>query len=393
MARILMTWELGAGRGHLMPMRAVALGLRAAGHHVELAVRHPADAKAFLEPVELPFHPAPIPQPRRVAVPLASYPQILERLRFHEPALLKTRLAAWHKLFDQVQPDVVICDHSPTTLLAARARGLKSIVTGTGFFVPPDVSPLPDLRPWQPSDPQALARTEAGVLAGMNEALKKFGGQPLTRLGELFAADGQALCTLRELDNYAALREVEYWGPVPTSVAAAPEWPAGDGKRIYAYLRHFETLPALLESLRDSGQPTLIYMPQQPRDIMSQFEGGNLRFSPVPLDITMVAAKCDLAILHGGHGVTAAMLLAGRPLLLLPLHLEMLLTARAVAQLGAGLAAPQLKPAGMHNKLMRLLNEPEFGDAAKQFATTYATLNTQDLPARFAALVERVVGN
>ena len=63
MARILMTWELGAGRGHLLPLRSLALGLRAAGHHVELAVRDPVDAGPFLEPVELRFHAAPIPAP------------------------------------------------------------------------------------------------------------------------------------------------------------------------------------------------------------------------------------------------------------------------------------------------------------------------------------------
>lgn len=393
MARILMTWELGAGRGHLLPMRSLAIGLRAAGHELELAVRDPSDAGPFLEPFKLRFHTAPIPVPPGNAGPLASYPQILQRLRFDEPAALQARVGRWHDLFDQLQADVIVCDHSPTALLAARARGLKAVATGTGFFVPPDISPLPDLRPWQPSDPQALAGIESSVLNGVNAVLTDLGGPPLARLGELFTANGQALFTLKELDNYAAWRQAEYWGPVPTATGTAPEWPTGDGKRIYAYLRRFETLPALLGALRASGQPTLIYMPQQPPDLISEFEGGNLHFSPAPLDIPTVAAECDLAILHGGHGVTTAMLLAGKPLLLLPLHLEMLLTARAVALLGAGLAAPQLKPGGMHNKLMRLLNEPAFSEAAQQFAAGYADLDTRNIPARFAALIERVIGN
>ncbi|HEX5339761.1 MAG TPA: nucleotide disphospho-sugar-binding domain-containing protein [Gammaproteobacteria bacterium] len=392
MGRILMTWELGAGRGHLAPMLSLATRLRDAGHHVELAVRDPGDARPFLEQAGLRFHAAPIPTPLGGSPALSSYPQILKQLEFADADTLHARLRAWHVVFGKVRPELLVCDHSPTALLAARAEGIKAIVTGTGFFVPPDISPLPELRPWQPGDPQQLANDETAVLAVMNSALAKFPAAPLQRLAQLFAVDAQALFTLRELDNYSAHRQADYWGPVPAGPGAAPEWPAGDGKRIFAYLRRFDTLPALLASLRDSGQPTLIYLPQQPRELISRFEGGNLHFSTVPLDMDAVTRQCDLAVLHAGHGVTAALLLAGKPMLLLPLHLEMLLTARAVTRLGAGLAAPELKPAGMQRKLMRLLQEPAFGAAARDFAERYAGLDVKAIPSRFAALVEHVLG-
>lgn len=393
MGCILMTWELGAGRGHLAPMLSLASHLREAGHHVELAVRDPLDAAPFATRAGLPFHASPIPAPLGNGALLVSYPQILRQLRFDDPATLHARVLAWHSLFDSVRPDLLICDHSPTALLAARARNMKAIVTGTGFFVPPDVAPLPDLRPWQATDLQQLARDEQAVLASLNTVLEKFAAPGLARLAQLFEVNAQALFTLRELDNYAAYRQqADYWGPVPASPAATPQWPAGKGQRIFAYLRRFDTLPALLGSLRDSGQPTLIYMPQQPADITAQFEGGNLHFSPVPLDMDAVTQECDLAILHAGHGVTAALLLAGKPMLLLPLHLEMLLTARAVAALGAGLVAPEMKPAGMQQKLARLLQEPAFGAAARNFAERYAGLDVKAIPSRFAALVEHVLG-
>jgi UDP:flavonoid glycosyltransferase YjiC (YdhE family) len=392
MGRILMTWELGAGRGHLAPLLSLATRLRDAGQQVELAVRDPADARPFLEQAGLRGHASPIPAPASSSAVLASYPQILKQLGFDNAEALHARMRAWHTLFETARPDLLVCDHSPTALLAARASGLKVIVTGTGFFVPPDVSPLPDLRPWLATDPPLLAADEVTVLTAINSALAKFSTPPLGRLAQLFTTESQALFTLRELDNYAVHRQADYWGPVPAGAGAVPDWPTGDGQRIFAYLRHFDTLPALLASMRDSGQPTLIYMPQQPRDIIRQFEGGNLHFSDQPLDMDTVTQQCDLGVLHAGHGVTTALLLAGKPMLLLPLHLEMLLTAQAVARMGAALVAPERKPAGMQQKLARLLQEPAFGAAARDFAERYADLDVKAIPSRFAALVEHILG-
>jgi len=48
------------------------------------------------------------------------------------------------------------------------------------------------------------------------------------------------------------------------------------------------------------------------------------------------AASCDAAVLHSGQGATAAVLLAGKPILQIPLVLEQRLTAEATVRLGAG---------------------------------------------------------
>jgi UDP:flavonoid glycosyltransferase YjiC (YdhE family) len=63
-------------------------------------------------------------------------------------------------------------------------------------------------------------------------------------------------------------------------------------------------------------------------------------FEDRPLDLGAAARECDFAILNAGHGATAPMLLAGKPVLELPLQLEQSLTASAVADMGAGEAVP-----------------------------------------------------
>ncbi|MGH8371767.1 MAG: glycosyltransferase, partial [Gammaproteobacteria bacterium] len=207
MGRILMTWELGRGLGHLVPLISLASGLRSQGHHVELAVRDPVAAGPLLQSTGITFHAAPIPPIAASGQPLASYPQILRQVGFDKLPALRGRLHAWQALFDAARPELLICDHSPTALLAARATGLKAIVTGTGFTVPPDIAPLPDLRPWSPADPAQLIQDEAHVLGHMNAVLKKSRAPQLERLAQLFLGNAQVLFTLRELDNYAEWRQ------------------------------------------------------------------------------------------------------------------------------------------------------------------------------------------
>jgi UDP:flavonoid glycosyltransferase YjiC (YdhE family) len=393
MARILMTWELGAGLGHLVPLLTLAGGLRSRGHQVEMALRDPDAAEPFLRRTGIPCHAIPAPPRLRVEQPLTSFARILWHVGFDSLPALHKRVNGWQTLFNAVRPDLLVCDHSPTALLAARIASCKTIVTGTGFTMPPDVTPLPDLLPQQATDPALPTQYEMPVLDNINTVLQESGSTPLLRLSQLFQGNAQALCTLRELDNYANWRrQSDYWGPVTGGRGAAPAWPPGSGPRIFAYLRRFETLPALLQLLRDSGKPALIYMSDQPTDIIAQFDGGNLHFARTPPDMHEVASQCELAILHGGHGATAALLLAGKPMLLLPLYLEMLLTAQAVAGLGAGLVAPERKPAGMRQKLAWLLEEPAFGAAARVFAERYADLDVKAIPSRFAALVEHILG-
>ena len=76
---------------------------------------------------------------------------------------------------------------------------------------------------------------------------------------------------------------------------------------------------------------------------------------------------------------------AGKPLLLLPQHLEQMMTARRAAALGAGLVADPLEPASLNyeRSLKRLLGEPAFTAAARDIAARHVN----DNPAERAALV------
>ena len=89
------------------------------------------------------------------------------------------------------------------------------------------------------------------------------------------------------------------------------------------------------------------------------------------------AAECDLALLNGEHGVTAEMLLAGKPIVQVPLNLEQEMTADSVARMGAGESAPARRGAPWHGaaKLDALLTQDRYAQAARRFADRYAAFD------------------
>ena len=170
-----------------------------------------------------------------------------------------------------------------------------------------------------------------------------------------------------------------------------PAWAESSGKRVFAYLKPFKTLSSLLDTFKQAGHSTLIYMSRHD-DPLPPAEGA-LRWSEAPVDLKQVARDADLLVCHAGHGTVSTALLAGKPLLLLPLNIEQRMLAARVETTGAGLSAPALAPEGMRTKFQRLLAEPAFASAAGRFAERYTGLAVEKNPERFAALVERLLGS
>lgn len=390
MAKIVMAWELGAGYGHLAPLLTLARPLKAAGHEVSFVVRDVVAAEAVLAGSGIPFYPAPANFLPSGGTTLHSYPQILLGTAFNREDELSARLRAWQSLFQVLQPDVLVADHAPTALLAARGADLPCVITGNGFVIPPDVSPLPELRPWEPADPALLEKDEALALERANAVATRHGLPKLTRFADLYAGAMPALFTFRELDNYAALRkDAAYWGTLPGPGGARPRWPEGPGKRVFFYGQPFPSLASVLEALSKGPHRTLVYIPKLAPEL-KRHASVYLAFADTLQDMATVTRECDAAVMTNGHSTTASMLLAGKPLVLLPQHLEMFLIARSVEQQGAGLSAPLLKLEGILGKLERVLNEPQFAEKALALAASHQDWDPASPVQNFQALVTRL---
>ena len=390
MARVVMCWELGGDLGHVARMKPLAEALQARGHQVSFVLRECLPAERLLDPARFRWFQAPYqtePVPSQL-VPARSLAQVMHNTGFHAARNLTGRIRAWRALYALLKPDLFVFDHSPTAMLAARGLHIPRLALGTGFGIPPARYPMPYFAGEVDAE---LKASEDRITATVNETLKDLGDAPLARLADIYGVEAQVFFSFRELDHYADRDAGDYWGTTQQDAGVTPAWPDRPGRRVFAYLKPFDTLPSLLTTLRDAGHPTLIYLGKGAEDIAKQFEGGNLAFSDRPVDLKSAVTEAELVICHSGHGTVSSALLAGKPLLLLPLNMEQRMISARVLQAGAGLVAPALAPEGMQEKFLRLMAEPAFRLAARSFAERHASHTVETIPGRFAELAERLL--
>jgi hypothetical protein len=385
MAKVFLAWELGGGAGHCVNLAPLAAALIAQGHDVWIAARNLAMVRHVFGRMRVGYLQAPylaehMPNPVRHT---ASFAHILHNNGFGDEETLEVLLKAWRNLFEAITPDIVVCEHSPMALLASRFRSGRRAVLGNGFTVPPAVTPWPDLRYWIPPSDRSddLQMTEDVILRRINEQLVRDGVQPLGRLADLYAdADASLLLTFQELDHYPNRGDAQYAGGWSREEGVEPEWPAGDGPRLFGYLKPPGPgwqFAEVLGFLREMGLSTLLYVPGVDPLWQRKFETSRLRFASRPVNIHMVATQCDVAILNGTGGSMTAMLLAGVPQLNIPFFLEQIVGSRRVADLGAGLIANPRRPQQFAARLMSLLQSDRYWQSAKAFSKKYADFKPQ----------------
>lgn len=383
MAKILFTWELGEGTGHIMPYVELISRLTAQGHEVHFALRSLHKVYDIFHDSSVIWHQAPTVLPRHVEVilPVDSYAKVLYHAGHDKPGRLSGLFTAWQNLYALIDPDLIVFDYSPTAMLAARNSRAKTIAIGTGFHLPPNIRPIPGVLAElsAPQDHDEVLTFENRVLETINSALTLTNMEPLVQFTDLLNANEIILRTLSELDHYSGRVNANYAGIMKSPPGEAPVWPPYQGPKIFAYLKAFETLPALLETLNRRHCPTLIYGDKLPEEIMQRFSSDTLNFVRSPLDMDAIGQTADIAICNAGHGSTTELLLSGVPLLLLPLNGEQNLVANNVERLGAGLSAPKLHPSGMEQKLDKLLKEDSFRESAQRFSQSYRGTNVTNL--------------
>ena len=93
----------------------------------------------------------------------------------------------------------------------------------------------------------------------------------------------------------------------------------------------------VLQALHSLPCSSIIYAPGVSQQLRTKYQSAQLSFSSEALDMKKVREECELGICHSGGGSGAAILLAGKPLLLLPTQQEQLLSALRIEELGAAI--------------------------------------------------------
>lgn len=365
MANILLGWELGGGRGHLVKLRDLAERLRKDGHRTCFAVQR-LDALGAAEeaggPVaQAPLAPALLRGTARAhpGVP-ATHGDILARLGLDDAALVANLVREWQRLFASFAPDLVVADFAPFLLMAARGR-IPAVAVGNGFSLPPAGLPcFPNLTAAAP-----LADEER-LLAALDRGLAAAGAERVARLPAVYAADRSIVASFTELDPYREQREeplvAPHFGPVLPP-------PAGTGDEVFVAVAAGPESP-LWDGLAAAGLPVRAYAPLFSAEDRAKLAKRGIAMAAEPVPFAEIAARSRLLISHGGLGIVSSGLVAGLPQVVCHFDLEKALTGLAIARLGVGghVSLPALDPERFAASLRQMAADDGFARRAREAA-------------------------
>ena len=373
-------------------MKILAAELLARGHRVTMSLRDLVQPHRLLADLDIPKFQSPVWLHKAMGLPAiqGNLAEILFQCGYLDAQALHGLVIGWRTMFQQMQPDLVVADYAPTAIVAARSLGVRSASVGIGFYSPPARRALPSLRDWEAIPEARLRSSEARLVATVNGILDQYGAPRMQHGADVLLGDVQLLCTWPELDHYQRAEDdvARWYGPTFLPQAGeVPQWPAGDGPNAFAYLKaghpdHADVLQALVAE----GCRVLCYMPEVVSGMAPPVTSPLLRYAAGPVSLDAACREAALCVCHAGAATLAQALLAGVPLLLMPMQTEQFLVSRQLQKVGAGINAGMLPgPADWRGVVRQLLNDSSHRSAAQAFAARHSSFTQQ---AQVAALVD-----
>jgi rhamnosyltransferase subunit B len=306
---ILLANELGDGLGHLEKLLVVARAVADLGPPV-LAVPAPE----LVPPVPFALRRTPHLERCQDGPPSTNLGDVLARAGFTLSPVAARMRAEWDALLDELQPALIVTDYAPFVALAAHGR-FPHVALGTGFTQPP--AHLPGF-------PEFFGDAVV-VHAGVQAAI---GPLPAPAL---LAGDRQFVCVVPELDVFAGLRRTPAAGPL---APPPPRRPPRE-QTFVAYLSadadgYLEVLAALVRS----GRTGRVHVRGGDPALATLLAGTAVTLSAGPLRLERAISESALVVHHGGANTAQQALLAGRPQLIVPSHIEQVLNGQELAGLG-----------------------------------------------------------
>jgi UDP-N-acetylglucosamine:LPS N-acetylglucosamine transferase len=357
---VLFAWELGEGLGHLPPLKAIALALKARGANVVFALRDAVLTRAALADVGAPILPAPFwPTPQPPPTMTGTYADILAGNGFGEGQHVKALVEAWGEIFDAVRPDLIVGEHSPGASLAAFGR-IPVAVVGNGFVVPP--ADGPEFPPFDAK--RGAAGSQRPVLAAIQEAMSALKREAPRTLTEAFRGAFRGIYTFPPLDTYRGVRREAVLGPVDPIPPLSPLPVKG---RLFAYsAADYALANQVTQALMDVGPDASAYFRGSLGAKSAMLASRGVQVYETAPDLALVLKGAGVVFSHGGTGVTHAALGAGRPHIVNPRHFEARSTARALEALGAGISLDPFDPTAFREAVLRANDDGAMRRAAQK---------------------------
>lgn len=396
MSRVLIAWELGGNYGHVARCLPIAEALRQRGHAVMLAVQDLRTAAETLSASGLTYCQAPMPSRRfGPAHPPANYAEILLGEGYGDGMALLGMTRAWQSLLELHDSSLLLADHAPTALLAAQLSGIPHVAIGNGFAIPPEVSPLPSIRPWEAISEDRLARADRRLRERLNQVAAATGYTHPIGLSDLFGRNS-LLDTFPELDHYGVRPDGRYIGPIFGFIDGLPlAWRHRASAKVLVYVRPGTPgFPALMSALGKIDAEKICIIPGlRPADAQ-RYANRQTRIALKPVALGPLLKDADLMIGQGGGGTINEALLAGVPLLLIPAQVEQYLGALCVERIAAGLnIGLERSEAAFRQAMDDLLRAPGYRTHALDFAKRHQGFKPEQSVAAAVEVIEACMGS
>jgi UDP:flavonoid glycosyltransferase YjiC (YdhE family) len=373
----LLCWEIGEALGHITNLRTIALALKSKGYRCVFALRDLTYAFEILYDEGFEIFQAPRSSASVTGMKsMASYAELLMLFGFLNSKVLSGQLLAWQSLFRVINPELLILESAPSAMLAARGLHIPTIIVSNGFGCPPDSEIWPAFPGSQRFPVERLRASEQSVIRVANQAATSLSIPPLEHLGQLYPTSNTYIAALPELDHYPR-SSANYLGSLAmTDRGVNPQWPVrlgnqdleGEPKKIFAYLKaDYSGLEIVLEALAKANVQTVAFIPGLSELLQKKWNIANLWISTQPIHVDQALSESDLFIGHGGS-LIQPVLLAGVPLMLLPMQTEQLIMSEMAQKLGVA-ALCQVDSIATFKKLFkRTLEDANLKSNARAFA-------------------------
>jgi hypothetical protein len=380
--RILLAWECGAGRGHIMTLRSVAeaLGDRFAYDAALCIMDHAAEISPLCDLVfpgaRLYFDPAVRKAPG--APRTSTWGEFLGDTGFRDADFLVQQIRWWQNVLTARCTDLVVADYAPCALLAAQSMGIPTVAIGTGYGIPPaGLERFPVFLP-EFSD---YLYDEAETLAIVNAAVVPLGVPRLRHLSDIYRRSQDLVRTIDRLDPYHGLRDRPLLPPVAD--VATPSVQRGD--EVFIYFSTTELADDdIVEAVCTLGLPVRAYCPAVTPHTGARLAASGVTLEHRPVPVELIARRSRMIVHAGQHGILCLGLAAGLPQIAIPQHLEQLYHARRCEAAGTGrtMTLENRTAAKLRMTIRDTYDDPGIGNIARtvagqlreQFAVAPATL-------------------
>ena len=369
------------GLGHILPIKALAQHFVDDGHIVYVVLQDLKHAQSVFSDMHVHLLQAPHRHGTRNESPTPAhcYAQLLAINGFANDNELLGLARAWQTLFTLIAPDILLIDHSPSALIAARGLDCIKVNIGTGFTIPPAQTPLAIFSPDKLNNQQqqSVIDDEEQLLQRCNRVLTALQKPTMTQLSDLYSdARHNAFLSLPEFDHFTARADTHYLGVAQHDAAnKQPQWPAVTGKKIFIYLKPFQALNALLQQLQNTDASIIFYSNDIPAQQLAPFQAQHICFEREPLDLNSVAAQADFVIINANHSTLMHFVLNQVAVMMLPLHWEQQLMAIRMQEQGIGVLASHDDAAQTASCIRRMLQINGCSDAVKALAEKYKDID------------------